>query len=66
MRLHAQINGSNATLGHGLFNIKDGLFRDKDGVWYGDGEIKWAEGLDELILFSENSQGQMVCLTVCL
>ena len=45
-----------ANLEHGFYNFGNGLFRDEDGVWYDDGEIEWAEGLDESILFGEDGE----------
>ncbi|KFZ01141.1 hypothetical protein V500_00878 [Pseudogymnoascus sp. VKM F-4518 (FW-2643)] len=45
-----------ADLEHGFYNFGNGLFRDEDGVWYDDGEIEWAEGLDESILFGEDGE----------
>lgn len=45
-----------ATLEHGLYSFGYGLFRDEGGVWFDNGEIEQAEGLDESIWLSEDGE----------
>ncbi|ELR08741.1 hypothetical protein VC83_00310 [Pseudogymnoascus destructans] len=45
-----------ANLEHGLYNFGDGLFRDEDGVWFDDGKVERAEGLDESIWLGEDGE----------
>jgi hypothetical protein len=45
-----------ANLDHGLYNFRDGLFQDQDGVWFDDGEIEWAKGLDKSICLGDDGE----------
>jgi len=45
-----------ANLEHGLYNFGYGLFLDEGGVWFDDGEIERAEGLDESVLLGDDGE----------